>query len=135
MSDWIDLQLAHSLTPVSAPDELWARIQAPVARQRRPVAIRWAVPAAIAACVMVLLARPVREDRTFASSDPAAVAKRMAHKAGVSVPAEMRLKSAQILRSGDVRVSYEVDGKSGSVLIERGAGHTDSAACRLCHSL
>jgi len=74
MSDWIDLQLAHSLTPVPAPEDLWARIQAPPIRSRRPIAIRWAVPAAVAACVMVVLARPVHEDRVFASSDPATVA-------------------------------------------------------------
>jgi hypothetical protein len=145
MSDWVDLQLAHSLTRVQAPDELWARIQAPVARQQRPVAIRWAVPVAIAACVVVLLARPVHEDRVFASSDPAAVAKWMAHEAGVTVPLRpadgMRIKGARIVRSGVVRVSYEVDGKAGSVMIERGTGHvvtaaaTDSAACRLCHTL
>jgi len=152
MSDWIDLQLAHSLTRVQAPDELWARINAPVVR-RRPIAIRWALPAAIAACVMVLLARPVREDRVFTSSDPAAVAKWMAHEAGVTVPLrpspEVRIAGARIVRSGVVRVSYEVDGKAGSVLIARGAGaspckisgHTviaadaSSAACRLCHSL
>src|SRR5438270_3937496 len=86
MSDWIDLQLAHSLTPVPAPDELWTRINAPVVPQRRPFAIRYAVPTAIAACVMLLLARPVREDRVFASSDPAAVARWTAHKPGASSP-------------------------------------------------
>ena len=152
MSDWIDLQLAHSLTRVQAPDELWARISAPVV-QRRPVAIRWAVPVAIAACVMVLLARPVREDRVFTSSDPVAVTKWMAHEAGVAVPlrpsAGMRITGARVVRSGVARVSYEVEGKAGSVVVARGAGaspckspgatvtveSTDSAACRLCHAL
>jgi hypothetical protein len=144
MSDWIDLQLAHSLTPAQAPDELWARISSPVS-PRRPVAIRWAVPAAIAACVIVLLARPVRENRFFASNDPVAVAKWMAHEAGVTVPlrpsAGMRITGARVIRTGVARVSYEVDGKAGSVEIARGAGHhitvegTSSAACRLCHSL
>src|SRR5258706_13566299 len=88
MSDWIDLQLAHSLTRAPAPDELWARINpncerqvnGPVAPRRRPIAIRWAVPVAIAACGMIVLARRVREDRVFAASDPAAVSKRMAHE-------------------------------------------------------
>src|SRR5436305_10235633 len=80
MSDWIDLQLAHSLTRVQAPDELWARMNGPVAPRRRHMAIRWAVPVAIAACGMIVLARPVREDRVFAASDPAAVSKRMAHE-------------------------------------------------------
>jgi hypothetical protein len=86
MSDWIDLQLAHSLTSVQAPDELWSRIQAPAVRPRRPMAIRCAVPAAVAACVMVVLARPVHEDRVFASSDPTAVAEFMAHKPVKSAP-------------------------------------------------
>jgi len=98
MSDWTDLRLAHSLTPVQAPDELWTRIQAPQSSSRsrphRPVAIRWAVPTAIAACVMVLLARPVREDRAFASSDPAAVAKLVAHKPVVkTAPVSLVIRS------------------------------------------
>src|SRR5438105_136634 len=122
MSDWIDLQLAHSLTPAHAPEELWARISgAATPRQapRRPIAIRWAVPAAIAACVMILLVRPVREDRVFASNDPVAVAKWMAHEAGVTVPlrpsAGMRIQEARVIRNGVARVSYEVDGNRGRV--------------------
>ena len=71
MSDWIDLQLAHSLGPVKAPDDLWARIQAGRPRRTLHPAIRWGAVAALAASVTVLLARPVHESRLELAARPA----------------------------------------------------------------
>jgi hypothetical protein len=116
MSDWIDLQLAHSLTPASAPDELWARIErarAPRKPERSP--IRWAVPAAIAAAVMVVLAQPVRQERfKLVSANPPKVEHWLAHQPGESGPLRpMPAARAQAVVS---------DGRS-------------DAACRYCHTL
>ena len=163
MSEWIDLQLAHSLTPVNAPDELWARINAPVAQRKRPGAIRWAVPVAIAACVMVLLARPMDLSRMaagelrggrleFVSNDPVAVERWLAHQGGMSVPlrpaAGVQVRGARMVKHSVAAVSYEVDGNPATVLIARGSGvspcklpgytvvvaNANAAACRLCHT-
>ena len=82
MSDWIDLQLAHSLGRAKAPDELWDRLQGRAPRRRRPIAVRWAVPMAIAACVTVMLARPVQEGRfELVANQRADIAHRLAHEA------------------------------------------------------
>jgi len=159
MSDWIDLQLSHSLGPVSAPDELWERIDFPAASapRRRPAAVRWAIPAAVAACLVFLLARmaayelrlsPVR----YASADAAAVQRWLGHQAGVVVPlrpaAGVRIQGASVISPGIAQVAYQVDGHPATVLIARGSGPSlcklpgytitaapSGAACKLCHSL
>jgi len=38
MSDWLELELAHRLTPVEAPEELWERVQN---AQRAPASASW----------------------------------------------------------------------------------------------
>jgi hypothetical protein len=158
MSDWIDLQLAHSMGPVKAPDDLWARIDAASALPRRSNVSRWVIAAACAAGVMALFARPIYEARDvrpeFASSDPAAIQRWLAHEAGVEVrlrPAPgVCIKSARVVKKGVAAVSYEADGAPATAIIARGGGeslcripgHTVSvasakmdAACRLCHTL
>ena len=88
MSDWIDLQLAHSLTPTRAPEELWARIRGakPEPRRRRSP-VRWAVPAALAAGVMVVLAQPVRQEHfELTAGRPAKIERWLAHQPGESGP-------------------------------------------------
>jgi hypothetical protein len=112
MSDWIDLQLAHSLTPSQAPDELWTRLQAASAPQprRHRSPIRWAVPAALAAGVMVVLAQPVRQERfELVSAHPARIESWLAHQPRESGP------------FGPIQ---------GPVSINR-----SEAACRNCHTL
>jgi len=51
MSEWVDLQLAHQMSEVKAPDELWERIQRP-----RPARRRRAVPRLAVATVAAVLA-------------------------------------------------------------------------------
>src|SRR4051794_39585252 len=84
MSDWIDLQLAHSLGPVKAPDDLWARIQAGRPRRTLHPAIRWGAVAALAASVTVLLARPVHKSRLELAAGPA-IRRSLAHEPVVRV--------------------------------------------------
>ena len=162
MSDWIDLQLAHSLTPLKAPDALWDHICAPLPKPapRRHEAFRWAAPCAVAACALLLLIRSTSLELRpahpqFVSNDPVAVQHWMAHEAGIPVPLRpapgVRVKGARVIRQGVVAVVYEVDGRTESVTISRGSGaspcklpgHTvtlaantaSDAACKLCHSL
>jgi hypothetical protein len=52
MSDWLDLELSHHLSPTQAPDDLWDRVCAEQAR-RRPTP-HFAFP--IAAVVTLMLA-------------------------------------------------------------------------------
>lgn len=112
MSDWIDLQLAHSLTPKSAPEELWARIQnASSAPRKRHSPIRWAVPAAIAAGVMVVLAQPVHQERfELVAGNPAKVHGWLAHKSAGS-------------------------GTSSVLNVQAISTGRSETACRYCHTL
>jgi hypothetical protein len=102
MSDWTDLQLAHSLAPEKAPDELWARVQggAVAARPSRP--FRWAFPVGVAACGLVLLARlaafELRTPRAdFSPVETVAVERWAAHQAGSG-----RAWAAEGMRSKDM---------------------------------
>lgn len=40
MSDWLELELAHRLTPVAAPEGLWERVESGLQSQAAPVAHR-----------------------------------------------------------------------------------------------
>src|ERR1700728_396826 len=54
MSDWLDLELAHELRPVKAPEELWRRVQIgrpPRAAQNRSRPSRLPVLVAIAVLI------------------------------------------------------------------------------------
>jgi len=85
MSDWLELELAHRLAPVRAPERLWHLVQspAPVATvRRRPVKTVLLLAAAAAASVWVAAAwRPeVRSVRTLAvRANSADVACRACH--------------------------------------------------------
>jgi hypothetical protein len=156
MSDWIDLQLAHSLGPAKAPADLWDRIEAAQAPKRRAGMARWGVAAAAAAaCVVGLLAHSAQVSRTeFATNDPAAIERWLAHEAGIVAPLRpapgVCVRGVRLVRKGVAEVSYEVDGAGARALISRGEGssacripgHTvtvasakPEAACRLCHNL
>jgi hypothetical protein len=89
MSDWTDLQLAHSLAPIQAPEALWSRINspAPVPQSRWREAFRMAAPCAAAAAFVLLLVRtsalelrPPHPD--FVANEPIAVERWLAHEAG-----------------------------------------------------
>jgi hypothetical protein len=53
MSDWLDLELSEQLAPVAAPDELWSRVRAAHAPDRRAPRV-FALP--VAAVVTLVLA-------------------------------------------------------------------------------
>ena len=114
----MDLQLAHSLTPVKAPDALWNRVstagEAPPLSQpaRWTVGFRRGVPCAVAAALLLLLVRasavelrPPHED--FVANDPVATGRWLAHE-----------KSATSIFVSDKNATAANDG-----------------SCNLCHSL
>src|SRR5689334_13844456 len=87
MSDWMDLQLAHSLTPAKAPDALWSRINgaAQPARPRWQDSFRRGTLSTVAAAMLFLLVRatavelrPPHED--FVANTPVAAKKWLAHE-------------------------------------------------------
>lgn len=54
MSEWLELELAHELAPVEAPNDLWERVRT-AARSQPPARRTWlAWP--VAAIVMILIA-------------------------------------------------------------------------------
>ncbi|MGA3241477.1 MAG: hypothetical protein ABSG03_34890 [Bryobacteraceae bacterium] len=77
MSEWLELELAHGLAPVRAPERLWRLVQTPdpvVRTRRRPVKTALLLAAAAAASVWLAAAwRPeVRNVRTIGlSANPA----------------------------------------------------------------
>jgi hypothetical protein len=143
MSDWIDLQLAHSLGPVKAPDQLWARIEdaASVPVRRRSM-IRWALPAAIAACIMLLFSRPAHNaGPELAYTDPEAVGRWLGHESGVQV----RLRPApavciKIERPAKKASGVVMPARENSLIVRPVRPLTLTAAkldgaCRSCHTL
>lgn len=117
MSDWMDLQLSHSLTPVKAPDDLWNRVSAAggapaISEPRWTVGFRRGVPCAAAAALLLLLVRAtVVELRPphdqFVANDPVAVGRWLAHE-----------KTSTSLTVSD-----------------KGATVVSDGSCNLCHSL
>jgi hypothetical protein len=77
MSEWLDLELAHRLAPVQAPERLWHLVQTPgpiANARRRPVKTVLLLAAAAAASVWVAAAwRPeARNAQTISlSANPA----------------------------------------------------------------
>jgi len=148
MSDWLELQLAHELRPVEAPEGLWGRVQA---GRRRPVTRnRWwtARLPALASVALVItagllwsarpytgleqlaareLSRPARLD--LRSSDPLEIAAWLRREAGVDmeIPPSMRvqLTGARVIRQHGAligEVSYRVGTDSAVLLVARAGG-------------
>jgi len=122
MSDWVDLQLAHSLTPVQAPDALWARIHAPAAgaRPHWRESFRWLAPCTMAVAMLLLLIRTTALELRpphpeFIANDPAGIQHRLAHEA-------TPVKSA----------FAETKSSLDSTVI---ASTRNDAPCTTCHSL
>ena len=76
MSDWVDLQLAHQMAEVAAPEELWSRIET------RPVRRRTAPRLLVATVAAVILAVVV----SYSASQPHEV-----HRAAVNVTGSCQL--------------------------------------------
>ena len=151
MSDWTDLQLAHSLTPVKAPDSLWARVNAgngtgaTAERRRATGAFRWSVPCAVAAAVVLLASTTTMELRpphgAFVSNDPVAVEQWLAHEAGVAAPVRQgdggQVRGSRAVRGNVASVSQPETvpvSCAGTVTVASNTGRNE-ATCKNCHSL
>ena len=142
MSDWLELELAHQLSPEAAPDALWERIQNGRAPARRTVP-RWPIAAvvtlAVAAATLWLAARgqepaldlerlAVEQLRhpappEFLSSDPGRIAAWADRHAGaaLNLPADtpVRLAGVRLIQKRGARiaaVNYTV-GNDAAVLL------------------
>ncbi len=141
MSDWLELELADRLAPVSAPEALWVRVQRPrVAAQSsaRPFPRRVLIGVgALAAAAIVALALAVpspgmsemaaaelaaNRPADFRSSDPNAIAHWLRANAGVNVsipPAtKVELTGARV-KGGVGEVLYRVEGRDAVLLVAR----------------
>lgn len=135
MSEWLELELAHRLAPVAAPEGLWARIEGgkqplpAVASLKGRRALRWPIAAiltiGVAAATLWLAARgqePALNLEQLAmeqlhasspldlrSSDPAAIGAWMRQHAGVAVslPARspVRLAGVRMIRKRGMRIA------------------------------
>jgi hypothetical protein len=115
MSDWMDLQLAHSLTPVKAPDALWSRVSAAGGAPALSEPPRWTagfrrgVPCAAAAALLLLLVR--------------------------ATVVELRPPHGEFVTNGPVTVErWLAHEKSASSVTGRGLTVVDGS-CSACHSL
>ena len=151
MSDWLELELAHHLGAVEAPDELTCPQVRTYDRPRRRLAPILAIAAGVA---VLLLAVP--RATAIRSSDPARVNHWLYACAGIDLPipgwARGRVQGARLVERDGMRVaevSYQVGGKDATLLIAparvgRDAGWKQHgayaifcpespAACGLCH--
>jgi hypothetical protein len=154
MSDWLELQLAHELGPVEAPEGLWGRVQAgrrPAPRNRWWIA-RLPVLASVALVVTAgllwsawrqagleqlaasELSRSVRLD--LRSSDASEIGAWLRREAGVDVEIPVstrtRLTGARVIQQRGAligEVTYTV-GKDSAVLLVARAGGAFGAPAR-----
>ena len=70
MSEWVDLQLAHQLAPVAAPDQLWDRLHRPPRRRGVPRLAVATVGAVVAVAVLAYSSTRRSEVPRFASVPP-----------------------------------------------------------------
>ena len=109
--------LEQELRPVSAPAELWERIERPRPRraERRRSEWRWAV--AMAAVILVVSAPwALRRDNALQSADPAQIRAWVMANAGIDVPlslaAPVQMASVgSIDRGRGAEIAYEIDGQ------------------------
>jgi hypothetical protein len=133
MSDWLDLELAHRLTPMEAPEGLWERVEnglRPPVRRSAFTNRLWAWQmAAMATVVLAMgalwianLKEPALDIRQLAASgqwrstdlglrsqDPGEIRRWLRRQAGLDVPlpasTAVRLDGARVLRRGGQRVA------------------------------
>jgi hypothetical protein len=134
MSEWLELELAHRLAPVAAPEDLWARIES--GKQPRPAAAalkarapRWPIAAAIltigVAATLWLAARgqepPLNLEQLaleqlhapapldLRSSDPAGIGAWMRQHTGVAVTlsarSPARLSGVRMIQRRGLRIA------------------------------
>lgn len=144
MSEWLELELAQTLRPADAPDELWARVKAAGQRPAPRLSI-W--PALIAACFTIVAAvgalwsyktldlrqlavQALLTHRSdLRSSDPQAIGAWMRAQGfdpGLPscVPASVSLTGARIIVRHGVRIGaidYRVNGRKATMLVGGGA--------------
>jgi hypothetical protein len=145
MPEWLELELAHQLSPAAAPDALWERIQngRPVARHAVP---RWPIAAIltllVAAATLWLAAKGQEPELSLGelalqqlnhpapldllSSDPAAIAAWARRHAGIplSIPAATRahLSGVRLIQKRGTliaAVDYTVGNDAATLLVAR----------------
>jgi len=145
MPEWLELELAHQLSPAAAPEDLWERIQGGRPPARRPLP-RWPIAAIltlmVAAATLWLAAKgqePALSLEQLAlqqlhhpapldllSSDPAQIAAWTRRHADVAlaIPAgtPVHLTGVRVIRNGGVRITavdYTVGGDAATLLVAR----------------
>jgi hypothetical protein len=127
MTSGLDLELQRQLQRVSAPQELWRRIQTGTRTKGVP-RVRWHLwaSAATAALVLFFLMRGTADKLDFRSNDPEQIRAWVQSHAGIDVP----LVSGRFVRFIGVAllpdsrhavcVSYRVGGNKGKLVIAGG---------------
>lgn len=154
MPDWLELELAETLRPVRAPDELWERIsRAEPRKTRRSVVAAWPVAAlltmGIAAATLwfvahgqeppaglnQLAAQVLRDESPLElrSDNPQEIGRWMQNQTGLtlSVPetTTARVLGARVIQHGKspvAAVSYQVGQDSAVLLVARAGATSDS---------
>ncbi|MGO9258072.1 MAG: hypothetical protein ACLQU1_17425 [Bryobacteraceae bacterium] len=137
MPDWLELELAHRLTPVEAPEGLWERVESgrPARGVHRappravwtvwPVAAMAALALAAGALWLADVREPVLDIRQLAASewwqsaplelhtnDPGEIRRWLRQHTGLDVPlpaaTAVRLEGARVVRRGAQRVAAVV---------------------------
>jgi len=134
VSDWLDLELAHRLTPVKAPEGLWERVARglPARTHRsRPTAGWMACPVATFATIALVAttfwlpgAGPARLE--LRSQNPTEIRRWVYDRTGVEVPlapsANVRLEGARMLRRGDhpaAAITFRAGQRTATLLVAR----------------
>ena len=126
--DWIETELTHRLSPVKAPETLWAAIANPPERKRNPRLILWPALALVLLVASVqLLSQVGRDNLLIPSGHPGAV--RIAGSPGVKI---YRVGAATVLISahpvpGDHPYSWTKGGQTYTL-------SSSDGTCLHCHA-
>lgn len=138
MKQPLESDLGHSLREVTAPPELWDRVQS--VRVRRPQASRglvWAVAATVVLATLALSKLPAgrSQQMAFHCQNPAQLRAWVKANAGfnvplrASLPASIQLVGARAVE-GRVEIAYRAGNRDAMLLVSR----ADRGAVNVAHS-
>ncbi len=121
---WIEQELERSLRQVSAPEELWERIQSPLPERAR-IRTRFMAWATVPVVMFVALlgshprSKPANQ---FDSHDPAEIRAWVQANTGLDVPLhDGNLAGANVISAHTARIAYRISGRNVSLLVSDAA--------------
>src|SRR5215831_7676191 len=127
--------LQAELQRVTAPPELWDRVETPPLERRVGISPRWSLVFAGVAAAVVALAWGLRSTSEIRSSDPEKLKSWVHAHAGLDVPIAVnspaRLEGARLVSASSAEISYKVGDLSALLLVAKASPGQVSGHARI----